>query len=108
MYRGMMPTFWQMLRGEKAATITVHRMAEKLDAGDVLATQDFAIRTFDSLDRVILGTKREGARLVIRVLLDLRAGLTRPTPLDMTAARYFSFPKSEHVREFRKRGHQLL
>lgn len=108
MYRGMMPTFWQMLRGEKAATITVHRMAEKLDAGDVLATQDFAIKTFDSLDRVIRGTKREGARLVIRVLLDLRAGRTQPSPLDMIDAHYFSFPKPEHVQEFRKRGHQLL
>ena len=108
MYRGMMPTFWQMLRGEKAATITVHRMAEKLDAGDVLATQDFAIKTFDSLDRVIQGTKREGARLVIRVLLDLRGGRTLPSPLDMIDAHYFSFPKPEHVQEFRKRGHQLL
>jgi methionyl-tRNA formyltransferase len=108
MYRGMMPTFWQMLRGEKAATITVHRMAEKLDAGDVLATQDFAIKTFDSLDRVIQGTKREGARLVIRVLLDLRTGRTQPSPLDMIDANYFSFPKPEHVQEFRKRGHQLL
>lgn len=107
-YRGMMPTFWQMLRGEKAATITVHRMAEKLDAGDVLATQDFAIKTFDSLDRVIQGTKREGARLAIRVLLDLRAGRTQPSPLDMIDAHYFSFPKPEHVQEFRKRGHQLL
>ena len=93
---------------ERAATITVHRMAEKLDAGDVLATQDFAIKTFDSLDRVIQGTKREGARLVIRVLLDLRAGRTRPSPLDMSDAQYFSFPKPEHVQEFRKRGHQLL
>jgi methionyl-tRNA formyltransferase len=108
MYRGMMPTFWQMLRGERAATITVHRMAEKLDAGDVLATHDFAIKTFDSLDRVIQGTKCEGARLVIRVLLDLRAGRTQPSPLDMIGAKYFSFPKPQHVQEFRKRGHKLL
>ena len=107
-YRGMMPTFWQMLRGERAVTMTVHRMAEKLDAGDVLATQAFAIRTFDSLDRVIKGTKCEGAKLVIRVLLDLRAGRAQPSPLDMIHADYFSFPKPEHVREFRKRGHRLL
>jgi methionyl-tRNA formyltransferase len=107
-YRGMMPTFWQMLRGEPAVTITVHRMAEKLDAGDVLATQPFAIRTSDSLDRVIKGTKSEGAKLVIRVLLDLRAGRAQPRPLDMIHAGYFSFPKPEDVREFRKRGHRLL
>ena len=61
----MMPTFWQMQRGERAVTITVHRMADSLDTGDVLATQVFAFRNRDSLDRVIKGTKCEGARLLI-------------------------------------------
>ena len=107
-YRGMLPTFWQMLRGERVITMTVHRMVSKLDAGDVLATEGFSIRTHDSLDRVIKGTKREGARLVMRVLRDLRAGRARPTPLDMAEASYFSFPKPENVKEFRGRGHRLL
>jgi len=107
-YRGMMPTFWQMQRGERAVTITVHCMAEKLDAGDVLATQVFPIMPRDSLDRVIKGTKCEGARLVIRVLRDLRTGRARPAPLDMNGAQYFSFPKRSDVREFCKIGHRLL
>lgn len=107
-YRGMMPTFWQMLRGEPAATITVHAMAEKIDAGGVLATQAFAIEPRDSLDRVITGTKHESARLLIRVLRDFRAGRAQPTPLDMSEAGYFSFPSAKDVREFRKRGHRLL
>jgi methionyl-tRNA formyltransferase len=108
MYRGMMPTFWQMLRGEPAVTITVHRMAERLDAGDVLATRHFAIKPNDSLDRVIKGTKCEGARLLIEVLRDLRAERAQSTPLDMKHANYFSFPKPDDVRAFRKRGHRLL
>jgi methionyl-tRNA formyltransferase len=107
-YRGMMPTFWQMLRGEHAVTITVHRMAEKLDAGDVLATQSFAIRTLDSLDRVITETKREGARLLLRVLRDVREGKAQAQPLAMEQSGYFSFPKREDVRAFRRRGHRLL
>jgi methionyl-tRNA formyltransferase len=107
-YRGMMPTFWQMLRGEPAVTITVHRMAERLDAGDVLATRHFAIKPNDSLDRVIKGTKCEGARLLIEVLRDLRAERAQSTPLDMKHANYFSFPKPDDVRAFRKRGHRLL
>jgi methionyl-tRNA formyltransferase len=107
-YRGMMPTFWQMLRGEPAVTITVHRMAEKLDAGDVLATRLFEIKRNDSLDRVIKGTKCEGARLLIGVLRDLRADRAQSTPLDMNEASYFSFPKPKDVREFRRRGHRLL
>jgi len=107
-YRGMMPTFWQMLRGEPAVTITVHRMAEKLDAGDVLATRLFAIESSDSLDRVIRGTKCEGARLLINALRDLREDRAQTSPLDMKQASYFSFPKAEDVLEFRKLGHRLL
>jgi methionyl-tRNA formyltransferase len=107
-YRGMMPTFWQLQRGEPAVTITVHSMAEKLDAGDVLATHSFPLKPLDSLDRVIKGTKSEGARLMIRALRDLREGRTRPMPLDMTLVSFFSFPKPADVRAFRKCGHQLL
>jgi len=107
-YRGMMPTFWQMLRGEKRITITVHKMARKLDAGDLLATESFRLRTADSLDRVIKSTKRQGARLLLRVLHDLRTNQARPLPLDLAHGAYFSFPKRSDVREFRKRGHRLL
>ena len=107
-YRGMMPTFWQMLRGERVVTITVHYMAEKLDTGAVLATQSFALRPSDSLDRVIRETKREGARLVLRVLRDLRDGKADPQALTMDESEYFSFPKREDVRAFRRRGQRLL
>jgi methionyl-tRNA formyltransferase len=104
----MMPTFWQMLRGESAVTITVHCMAEKLDAGDVLATRRFPLCTSDSLDRVISQTKREGARLVVRVLRNLRDGKAKPQPLATEDSEYFSFPKRGDVRAFRRRGHRLL
>jgi methionyl-tRNA formyltransferase len=107
-YRGMMPTFWQMLQGERTVTITAHLMAERLDAGDVLATQPFAVAQRDSLDRVIKGTKCEGARLLIRVLNDLRAGYVSRAPLDMTQANYFSFPTPEDVVKFHQLGHRLL
>jgi methionyl-tRNA formyltransferase len=108
LYRGMMPTFWQMLHGEPAATVTVHEMAEKLDAGSVLGTVTVPIAAQDSLDRVITTTKQEGARLLIEVLNQLRRSQTSPVPVNMNGARYFSFPKREHVLEFRQRGHRLL
>lgn len=37
-YRGMMPTFWQMLEKKPAVTVTVHEMVPKLDAGGVVDT----------------------------------------------------------------------
>lgn len=107
-YRGMMPTFWQLLNGEEHATVTVHDMAEKLDAGAVLATLDVELRQRDSLDRVITETKRAGARLMIEVLRKIADGSVKAAPLDMTAARYFKFPTSTDTKAFRAKGHRLL
>lgn len=107
-YRGMMPNFWQLLHGEKAATVTVHELVEKLDAGAVLGTLEVPIRERDTLDRIIVETKRQGARLMIDVLRRAAAGTLDPMPLDMSEAGYFSFPKPEDVRALRRRGHRLL
>jgi len=107
-YRGMMPNFWQLLHGEASATITIHEMAEKLDAGGIIATKDFPLRKKDSLDRVIIGTKQEGARLMVQVLLDYADGNINISPLDMSNASYFSFPTKKDVSELRQRGHTML
>jgi methionyl-tRNA formyltransferase len=107
-YRGMMPTFWQMMHGESEITVTVHEMVEVLDGGRVLGTLTVPIAPRDTLDRVITATKQQGARLLIDVLGKLREGRAVGVALDMNGAGYFSFPKREHVAEFRKRGHRLL
>ena len=107
-YRGMMPNFWQLLHGEKYATVTVHEMAPKLDAGAIIQVLEFPLKASDTLDRVIRETKQEGARLMIRVLESVMQGKARPTPLDMTGAKYFSFPQPADVAAFRKRGHRML
>ncbi len=107
-YRGMMPNFWQLLHGEKHAVVTVHEMVEKLDAGGVLGTLEWPLEAKDSLDRVITGTKRDGARLMMDVLLRMKRGEAVAVPLDMSEKKYFSFPKSVDVKAFRKRGHRML
>jgi methionyl-tRNA formyltransferase len=107
-YRGMMPVFWQMLSREGHATITVHEMVRELDAGRVLATRDYPLRKEDSLDRVMTETKREGARLMIEVLREMRTGHAQPRPLPTDDRSYFSFPTREKVAEFRRLGHRLL
>jgi methionyl-tRNA formyltransferase len=107
-YRGMMPTFWQMMKGEREITVTVHEMAEVLDGGKILGTIAVPITPRDSLDRVITATKQQGARLLIDVLQQIGRGESAGVPVDMSEASYFSFPKREHVAEFRQRGHRLI
>lgn len=107
-YRGMMPNFWQLLHGESHATVTVHEMVPKLDAGGVLGTLEVPIRERDSLHRLIVETKRQGARLMIDVLRRLAVGTAEAQPLDMSDVAYFSFPKPEDVKNLRSRGHRML
>jgi methionyl-tRNA formyltransferase len=107
-YRGMMPVFWQMLHSEPHVTVTVHEMAARLDAGPVLGTAEHPIRPNDRLARVMLEGKREGARLVIRVLRELEAGTAKPRQVEMANASYFSFPSRRETRELRALGHSLL
>jgi methionyl-tRNA formyltransferase len=80
MYRGMMPTFWQMLRGEKETND--HGASHGREAR-CWATC-WRHRISPSRHSILLtgssSTKREGARLVIRVLLDLRAGPNTAEP----------------------------
>ena len=107
-YRGMMPNFWQLLHQEAFATITIHEMAEQLDAGGVIATRNFPLHEKDALDRVIVGTKQEGARLMIEVLSDFVSVSKNITPLDMRNATYFSFPTPKDVKALRRVGHKML
>jgi methionyl-tRNA formyltransferase len=107
-YRGMMPIFWQMLAGERVATVTVHEMVVELDMGRILGTAEFPLKERDCLDRVISETKTAGARLMINVLEQIREGKTKPQDLDASEAGYFSFPEPSDVRKFRQRGHRLL
>ncbi len=111
-YRGMMPNFWQLLHEEPCATVTVHEMVEKLDAGGILGTIEVPIRPVgeggDALDRLIVDTKRQGARLMIEVLEKLRTGEAVATPIDMTEKKYFSFPKPADVKRLRRLGHRML
>ncbi len=106
-YRGMMPTFWQLLNGEPHVTVTIHRMVERLDAGEIVLEERFPLEARDSLDRVIVGTKRLGGRMMIRTLLDLE-GLLAKARLPEGEPGYFRFPSPADVRAFRRRGHRML
>lgn len=107
-YRGMMPSFWQMLHCEPHVTVTVHEMAPRFDAGAVVGSRELPIRSADRLARVMAEGKREGARLMIRVLHACRSGSVTAHAVDLGEASYFSFPAPADVRDFRKLGHSLL
>ncbi|HMA39318.1 MAG TPA: formyltransferase family protein [Gemmatimonadales bacterium] len=108
-YRGMMPTFWALLHGEPQVTITVHTMAEKLDAGSVLAEYAVPIGPDDTQFDLSARAKDVAGREVARLLARLGTpDWPTPVPVDMSQKRYFKFPTPADVAQLRERGRQML
>ncbi|MFH0765066.1 MAG: formyltransferase family protein [Calditrichota bacterium] len=107
-YRGMMPAFWTLFNDEPEGAVSIHRMTEAVDAGDILLQRVYQIDRGESLDRLILKSKIMGAQALIEALETLRRGGWTLKLNDAAQATYYSFPTPREVRTFRQRGHKLL
>lgn len=107
-YRGMLPTFWQMLNGEPHATVTVHEMVASIDDGNVIFEKDVDIRPDDSLEDLIIRAKRLSALAVLDVVSHWETASANSRPVVQDGRSYYSFPRPEDVRQFRRMGRRLL
>jgi len=81
-YRGSAPINWAILNGEEESGVTVIRMNERMDAGEILARK--AVRIEEDWTAGDLGEalSRVGATLMVRTLAELEAGTARAIPQD--------------------------
>ena len=107
-YKGMMPTFWQMYHGERTVGVTIHQMAARVDEGAALLQEQIEIEQDESLDHLIRRGKRHGARCMSRVLRALAQREVKTLPLDQERSSYFTFPTSDEMKEFRRRGFRAI
>ena len=107
-YQGMMPNFWTMVHGEPEATVTVHYMVEKLDAGDIILQRPVPILPADSLHDLMVRSKVIGVEALCEAVAQLEHGTARPHPMDASRASYFSFPKRADAERLRRMGRALL
>ena len=106
-YRGMMPTFWQVLNGEKKITVTVHHMSEKFDEGNIVAEQDMPLENGERLHELIIRSKKVGGVFLARTLEILHANPTQYM-VQSGESGYFSFPGISDVRQFQVMGHRVI
>jgi len=106
-YRGMLPSFWQLYCGEREAGITIHKIDKGIDTGDVIVQHSVPIYPQESLDHLITRTKKESARLMVRVIDSFRRGEVQYTKMKGNGS-YYSFPSREDVKAFKRMGKRLL
>lgn len=107
-YRGMMPNFWQMYNNEKTAGITIHRINSKIDDGEIILQKEFEILPDETLDHLIIRSKRLGAELMIDAIKRIKEGRVICIANSPQKASYYSFPQKKDMEEFRKRGKKTL
>ena len=87
-YRGAAPIQWALLRGETTTGVTIMRMNERMDEGDMLLQRQTTIEpgeTYGALQQRLAGL---GATALMEALAALHAGTLRDTPQDGAAATY--------------------
>ncbi len=107
-YRGMLPSFWTLLNGEREGGVTVHYMTAGLDDGPIIAQRRFNILPGDTVDTLIRRSKTMGAELLSDVLKGLKRGpVTTYRPSSGNGSSYNSFPTRKDVARLRASGRRV-
>jgi methionyl-tRNA formyltransferase len=87
-YRGASPVHRAVIDGESQTGVTIMRMVEALDAGDMMARVARPIRPDETSDEVERDLAELGAQLLLEVVDRIEAGTATSEPQDEGASTY--------------------
>ena len=85
-YRGAAPMNWALIRGEEKTGITIMRMDEGVDSGDILLQEETPVEPGETYDHLHDRLAVLGAQCLLRAIEELAAGTVRRIPQDHTRA----------------------
>jgi len=97
-YRGAAPVNWAIARGEKVTGVTIMRMDEGMDTGDILLTREVPVDDDDTGETLSRKLSHAGAELLMTALGNLKRGESRPLKQDDSLATYAPMLKKEDGR----------
>jgi methionyl-tRNA formyltransferase len=87
-YRGASPVQAAIRQGDPTTGVTVLRVTEELDAGEILGQKEVPILPEDTAGTLEARLAQEGAELLLEVLGALERGQVQPKPQDPAQASY--------------------
>ena len=87
-HRGPSPYFWIYYDDDRRTGVTVHRMNEFADAGDILGQYAFDLPRGFAIDRLYAKNAVLSAELLVQVLKELDTGQSKPVAQDELYATY--------------------
>jgi methionyl-tRNA formyltransferase len=107
--RGMMPNFWSLYNYDidPVSAVTIHKMNEALDDGDILLQEEFQLNQSESLDSLIRRTKKLSAEVFMKAIEIISIGEPELLKNDPSNATYHTFPTKGDVSRFKEKGFKL-
>ena len=107
-YRGAAPINWAILNGEDETGVTIQRMAEGIDTGDILAQAGTPIGINENAAQLLARLAQMGAELLVKTVRKLEDGSAKATPQDESCASYAPMLSKElSTMNWRKTARQL-
>lgn len=108
LYRGFFPNFWQMLNGEKFATVTIHKMEPKVDKGNIILEMPIEIKPNMTLQELIKQTKEIAVEGVFEVVKRYKQKKIILFENEDLKDNYYGFPSRKDVLLFKQKGLKIL
>jgi len=106
-YRGLMPSFWVLKNNEKKTGVSVFFVDKGIDSGPILVQKEIQIGNMTQAE-LIRETKLLGMKAIIEAIQLIQDNRVKLIPNPDKDATYFSFPKREDVREFKRAGKRFF
>jgi len=94
-YRGAAPVQWAILNGEKETGISIFKLAETLDTGDIIAQKKVSIDEEDTSSTLTSKLFDVGAKLLVETVSSIGKGTIRPIKQNDREASYAPTLKKE-------------
>jgi methionyl-tRNA formyltransferase len=107
-YRGAAPVQWALLNGEKFTGVTVMKVVEALDAGDIILQETLPIYDSDNTYTLTEKLFKLGAQLLIRAVSQIRSGKASYVKQDEKTVTYApTLKKDNGVIDWRKKAKEI-
>lgn len=89
-YKGVYPSVWPILNGEEYAGVTLHKMDQGIDTGDIITQKRFILSPKETSFSLYTRLIDEGAKLVIKHIDKLVTGHFKSCPQTAVGSTYYS------------------
>lgn len=87
-YRGAAPIQWAVLNGEKKTGVTIMKMDEGIDTGDIIMVKEIPLAEDETAGTLFDKLANEGGKLLVTALEAIKAGTAVFTPQNHAEATY--------------------